>query len=77
MRLVEMVQPLLGKDNYREVCKGASGTSRPARCVLRDGLQQNYFLTGGVAGVGAGCVFTGCDFTPSRTEVLPVVRLLA
>lgn len=36
-----------------------------------------YFLVGGVLGVGAGCVFTGCDVIPCKTDVLPVVRLLA
>ena len=36
-----------------------------------------YFLAGGVPGGGAGCVFTGCDVIPCKTDVLPVVRLLA
>ena len=72
MRLFEMVQPILGKHNYREACNGAGLDMASGQ---HEKLLWNYFLAGGV--VGAGCVFTGCDLTPSRTEVLPVVCLLA
>ena len=63
---VEMVQPPSRKDNYREVCNSAPSSER-----------ENYLFgcTGGLA--GAGCVFTGCDLTPCRTEVGAPLLLLA
>ena len=45
--------------------------------VTRENRGVNYFFgcAGGLA--GAGCVFTGCDLTPVRTDAGAPLRLLA
>lgn len=64
---LQMVQPPTGKDNYSEALR------RLRICG------DYFFCAGGLAGAGggAGCVLTGCDLTPCKTEPDAAVCLLA
>src|ERR1700687_364322 len=58
-------------DTIRQAFKINQRRRIPARRI------RSYFCcVGGVGvfGAGAGCVFTGCDFTPCNTEVGPLRR---
>ena len=64
-RSPKMVQPPSCKHNYREVCnKTPSSGERSYLCCA-----------GGLA--GAGCVLTGCDLMPCKTDAGAPLRLLA
>jgi hypothetical protein len=77
-----MLHPLWGKYNYRGICRkgrtlqGICDSARESQINPNSpetkSLQFVYFCgAGGTVGAGAGCVLTGWDFKPCRTEVGP------